>query len=368
MRESIGKRIQKLRRERGLTQEQAAAALGVTAAAVSKWETDAACPDVAMLAPLARLLKVTVDDLLDFRPALTPEEIPALLAESRRLFEEKRTGEAREAAWTLLRQYPGDLWLRFQTASLLTAYLSSVADEAEIREQTRQAAELLEECRESDQPELRDASCFMLANLYNMLEDPDRAMKAAEALPQPELNARLVRGNILLGKGETEAAEREQQLGLDSAGRDVCLHLMGLAAIADKNGEAERGLALLDKALAVDELLETRCVGGMESSIRLLRAGRLCALGRLEEAQQELERYGEAVLRMADMVGVTADSARQGTGLYSRTELRPAAISREFLLGTIRRALTEDQDFLPLRNTPAFSALLARLEGEQKGT
>ena len=35
--ESMGKRIQRLRRERGLTQEQAAAALGVTAAAVSKW-------------------------------------------------------------------------------------------------------------------------------------------------------------------------------------------------------------------------------------------------------------------------------------------------------------------------------------------
>lgn len=362
--ESMGKRIQKLRKARELTQEQAAAALGVTAAAVSKWETDAACPDVAMLAPLARLLKVTIDALLDFRPVLTQEEIPAALAESRRLFEEKRSGEAREAAGALLRQYPGDLWLRFHTASLLTAYLSTAADEAEVREQGHQAAELLEECRESDQPELRDAACFLLANLYNMLEEPDRALAAAEALPQPELNTRLVRANILLGKGEIEAAEREQQLGLYNAGRDVCLHLMGLAAIAHKNGEEERGLALLDKALAVDALLETKCVGGMESSIRLLRAGRLCALGRLEEAQQEMEGYVEAVLRMADMAG--GSSARQGTGLYSRTELRPSAISREFLLGTIRRALTEDEDFLPLRDTPAFSALLARLDGEKK--
>ena len=363
MMESMGKRIQKLRKARELTQEQAAAALGVTAAAVSKWETDAACPDVAMLAPLARLLKVTIDALLDFRPVLTQEEIPAALAESRRLFEEKRTGEARKAAQALLREYPGDLWLRFHTASLLTAYLSTAADEAEVREQGHQAAELLEECRESDQPELRDAACFLLANLYNMLEEPDRALAAAEALPQPELNTRLVRANILLGKGEIEAAEREQQLGLYNAGRDVCLHLMGLAAIAHKNGEEERGLALLDKALAVDALLETKCVGGMESSIRLLRAGRLCALGRLEEAQQEMEGYVEAVLRMADMMG---SSARQGTGLYSRTELRPSAISREFLLGTIRRALTEDEDFLPLRDTPAFSALLARLDGEKK--
>ena len=359
MRESLGKRIQRLRRERGLTQEQAAAALGVTAAAVSKWETDAACPDIAMLAPLARLLKATVDDLLDFRPTLTPEEIPALLAESRQLFEKKRTGDAREAALALLREYPGDLWLRFHTASLFMAYLTSTKDEAEVREQGRQAAELLEECRDSDQPELRDASCFVLANLYNMLEDPERAMKAAEELPQPELNARLVRANILLGKGEIQAAEREQQLGLYSAGRDVCLHLMGLAAIADRSGEPEQGLVLLDKALEVDQLLKMEQVGGMESTIRLLRAGRLCSLGRLEEAQQELERYVDAALRIADMAG---GPARQGTGLYSRTEIRPTAISRGFLLGTIRRALTEDQDFQPLRGTPAWVALLKRLE------
>ena len=38
--ESTGKRIQRLRKTRELTQEQAAAALGVTAAAVSKWETE----------------------------------------------------------------------------------------------------------------------------------------------------------------------------------------------------------------------------------------------------------------------------------------------------------------------------------------
>ena len=54
----IGKRIQHLRREKGLTQEQIAAALGVTSAAVSKWETNAALPDIGMLCPLARLLGI----------------------------------------------------------------------------------------------------------------------------------------------------------------------------------------------------------------------------------------------------------------------------------------------------------------------
>lgn len=36
----IGKRIQAFRRQKGLTQEQVAAALNISAAAVSKWETE----------------------------------------------------------------------------------------------------------------------------------------------------------------------------------------------------------------------------------------------------------------------------------------------------------------------------------------
>lgn len=313
-----------------------------------------------MLAPLARLLRVTVDGLLDFRPALTPEEIPAMLERSRRLFEDKRAGEAREAVEALLREYPGDQELCFQAAGLLVYYLNTPADEEEVRGQVRRAAELLEEVRENGRQELRDAACYMLANLYTMLEDPDRALAVTAELPQPELNVRLARAAILLEKGETEAAEREQQLGLYSAGRDVCLHLMGLAAIADRGGEPEQGLALLDKALAVEDLLKMGQVSGMESSIRLMRAGKLCTLGRLEEAQREAERYVDTALRMTNLAG---GPVRQETGLYSRIEVRTSAISRKFLLATIRRTLVEDQDFQPLRGTPAWAAMLERLEG-----
>lgn len=61
---TLGKRIQHLRRQQGLTQEALAESLGVTGQAVSKWENDLSCPDIMTLAPLARLLGVTVDTLL----------------------------------------------------------------------------------------------------------------------------------------------------------------------------------------------------------------------------------------------------------------------------------------------------------------
>ena len=64
MNESIGNRIAKYRKEKGLTQEALANQMGVSAQAVSKWETDASCPDIAALPQLCKILGITTDELL----------------------------------------------------------------------------------------------------------------------------------------------------------------------------------------------------------------------------------------------------------------------------------------------------------------
>ena len=64
MEQTLGKRIVSHRKRLGLTQEQLAESLGVTAQAVSKWENDQSCPDISMLPKLAQLFGTTVDALL----------------------------------------------------------------------------------------------------------------------------------------------------------------------------------------------------------------------------------------------------------------------------------------------------------------
>jgi len=64
MKETIGKRISYLRREKGITQEEMAEKLGVTPQAVSKWENDISYPDILLLPKLAEMLGVSVDELL----------------------------------------------------------------------------------------------------------------------------------------------------------------------------------------------------------------------------------------------------------------------------------------------------------------
>jgi len=61
---NLGKSILDLRRQKNVTQEELAAELGVTAAAVSKWENGYTLPDILMLCALADYFQVTTDELL----------------------------------------------------------------------------------------------------------------------------------------------------------------------------------------------------------------------------------------------------------------------------------------------------------------
>ena len=60
---SLSGNIKRLRLDKNLTQEQLATKLGVSAQAVSKWETSETYPDGALLVPLANELGISLDEL-----------------------------------------------------------------------------------------------------------------------------------------------------------------------------------------------------------------------------------------------------------------------------------------------------------------
>lgn len=81
---TIGARIAKYRKEKGMTQETLADKLGVSSQAVSKWETDTSCPDISLLPTLAQVLGITVDELLTGKS----ESVQLLPPERRKSLEE----------------------------------------------------------------------------------------------------------------------------------------------------------------------------------------------------------------------------------------------------------------------------------------
>lgn len=84
MNESIGNRIAKYRKAKGMTQESLANLMGVSSQAVSKWETDASCPDISTLPQLCRILGITTDELLTGKS----EEVKLIPTSERKSLEE----------------------------------------------------------------------------------------------------------------------------------------------------------------------------------------------------------------------------------------------------------------------------------------
>ena len=76
MQETFGQRLQRLRKNANLTQEDVATKLNITAQAVSKWENDVSAPDISILVELSDILGVTLDELLGKAPTTTlvPQE------------------------------------------------------------------------------------------------------------------------------------------------------------------------------------------------------------------------------------------------------------------------------------------------------
>lgn len=75
----IGNQIKALRIRRGVTQETLAQALGVTPQAVSKWERNAATPDIELLPAISAYFGVTIDELFAISDDTRMERIQNML-------------------------------------------------------------------------------------------------------------------------------------------------------------------------------------------------------------------------------------------------------------------------------------------------
>ncbi|MCL1953023.1 MAG: helix-turn-helix domain-containing protein [Oscillospiraceae bacterium] len=75
----FGESLRRLRRAKGLTQEQLAARLNVSFQTVSKWERGESYPDITMLPVLASFFGVRTDDLLGIDQAENERNIQELL-------------------------------------------------------------------------------------------------------------------------------------------------------------------------------------------------------------------------------------------------------------------------------------------------
>lgn len=115
----IGVVIKKYRKEAGMTQEEMANRLGVTTPAVNKWENSNSKPDIELLAPIARLLDISLDTSLSFHEKLSDTEIEEIIRKMDKMFSEEGYEKTYEWALRLIKEYPNCNMLIWQVAPML---------------------------------------------------------------------------------------------------------------------------------------------------------------------------------------------------------------------------------------------------------
>lgn len=351
----IGKTIQSLRKQKNLTQEQLADILGVSSAAVSKWETDTTYPDILLLCPLARLLGTDVDHLLSFQVTLTQEEINGLTDKMREYFESGDVEEGIVYCENTLKEYPTDLQLKFGIASLYMRYAAAVLDEEFTKKQMIRARDLYEQCMDSENQEIRESSLYVLSGLYMMTEEPDKALDVLEHLPCPDYDVRMMKSNVLLQKGEIEEAIKLDQASLWYHFRNTCLNIYSLATIARKQENFEKALQLADLIIQLTELMNMGKLDLMNSNYYLFKAEVLCMMNEPLKALESLEKFGKAY-----QYDILPDN--KNTLCFDVLEFgSESALSDDYLKRNARFLIQENENLKALQNYPKYQEILASL-------
>ncbi|MCM1189243.1 MAG: helix-turn-helix domain-containing protein [bacterium] len=116
MKLTLPENICRLRKAHSMTQEQLAEALGVTFAAVSKWERGIATPDLSYITEMAGLFEVSLDVLVGYQ--VYSGVCAALEQRIFSLQQEKKLDEAAREAEKALVRYPNDFCLVYRCGEL----------------------------------------------------------------------------------------------------------------------------------------------------------------------------------------------------------------------------------------------------------
>ncbi|WP_346887916.1 helix-turn-helix domain-containing protein [Clostridium sp. UBA1056] len=254
---NIGFVIQKLRKLKGLTQEQVADAMGVSKAAVSKWESGNTYPDITLLAPLARLLDTNINELLEFNSKLTEKEINSIATLCEREFLKGDYFSAYDHCEKQLKRYSNIAELKLRIASLYWQYTVLLKDDEEAsNNMIKRACEVFEEASEASDADIKEAALHNIASLYMMRENYDSALKTAERLNPKSNDTMLLLATIYRNKGENDNAKKLYQRILFKNIQTCGLVLQSLSRVAEKESNIKDAQLFLETVIKLNTLFK----------------------------------------------------------------------------------------------------------------
>ena len=200
----IAENIRAYRKQRGLTQEQLAEMLGVSAGAVYKWESKSSLPELKLIMEMADFFDVSVDMLLGYQ--MKDNRLSATvhrLREASNNRDYEMLSEAEKAA----RKYPHSFEVVFTAAHVYYTFGAETKKEPWLR----RAIELLQKSKllvsQCTDPRVNESTIGgMMAEMHEMLGETDKALELLKANNAGAIFNDLIGIELLSHGGDREEA------------------------------------------------------------------------------------------------------------------------------------------------------------------
>ena len=236
----IDKIIKQKRQERGLTQEQLATYLNITAPAVNKWENGNTYPDITLLPSLARALKIDLNTLLSFKEDLSETEVYSLVTKLGETLVKKGFTAGYEQIQEALREHPSNELLTLNCGIMLHGIACNMYPKENTKELQTEIKNMLERVLVSENQDIRTQAVNTLILILISEEEFEEAEKLLKTLPDVgDNNKPVTLMNLYMKKKDyKQALETCESYILAKIGQ-VMPVLLNLEEIAIKEGRLE---------------------------------------------------------------------------------------------------------------------------------
>lgn len=361
----LGRILMKHRHQRGITQEELAAYIGVSKATVSKWETSTTYPDITMLPQLAAFFDISIDTLMGYEPQLTKEGIRRLYRTLSREFSEKPFDEVTGYCQELTKKYFSCAPLLFQIGALYLNHCSLAGTAEKTASILEEAMHLFARVREkSDDMELQSQAvnmeAFCLLQLGRPQDVPDLLGTCDMLRLSPE--PLLARAWQMLGN------PKEAKSILQASIYHTMLELLQMM-LSYQELCMDQKTVFEETYRRIDTICSTFQLDSLHPAIRinicLSFAHGFLLLGDQKTALDLLEQYTDLACRDFDLFRLHGDTFFDLLDDWLEENLMLGSdLPREETLirNSMLEAVAGNPDFAKLSGNPRFQMILRRLQ------
>ncbi len=344
---SIHTVIQDRRKALGLTQEQIAEYLGVTTPAVNKWEKGSTCPDILLLPPLARLLKIDLNTLFDFNGNMSRQELILFCKE----IHETVLTDGFEAAFSLaqakLREYPNNDTLLHNLALQMQGLLATAGlGENESVTYLKQIDAWYEQLTQSKEEVIRNGACYMLASRAISNKQFEKAQEYLDQMPNRNdtPDKRMLQATIYLNQDRAEDAAELLERTLMTSINDMQMVLYKLIDTNIAVGDYETASYVSERATRLAEAFDLNHYNTMVAPLQMAVASK-----NAERTVALLQKMLKAMSNPWDI---------HTSPLYRRISVNDTGATLEKMIKPMLQSLRKAPECAYLQAYPEFQKLL----------